>query len=153
MTFNIPFVQSKRELIDVSTKMLGASRMVNAEDATLENGPDGLYGVCVNRSSRVLPGAVIDGGRTKEQSVQIGVGRAFVRVDRGPDFNLLVDLLLNGVQGSIRDDFGPRPSAALSHPEHCRFANRSATRVQLLPRNSLIDAVAGKRITYKQVTA
>ena len=44
----LPVVESERELVQVGRKVLDAHLMIRTDNASLEEAPDALYGVCVN---------------------------------------------------------------------------------------------------------
>ena len=132
VALDVSFVQPERELLNVAVKVLRAGRMVHADDSAFQDRPDCLNRVSVNDPLRVLTSAVIDAIGAEEKPIQIGVGWGFVRVDRRAHFNLLVDLLLNRMQGAIRNYFGACAPAALPHAEYGGLTDSAAPRIEFL---------------------
>lgn len=59
VVLDIPFVESKRELIDIPEKMLFAGVVVNAMQPAFEHGPDALNAVRGGRTARIFSSAVV----------------------------------------------------------------------------------------------
>ena len=89
MTLYIAFVQAPSEFIDVTAKMFRAGVMVDADQATLENGEHAFDAVRGHAIADVFASGMIDGLMREEQAVQAFVGTVFVGVDGRSDFDVL----------------------------------------------------------------
>lgn len=91
---DVPFIQPKRELIDVTEKMLGAGVMIDAVQSALQDGPNALNRVGGYRTARELTSGMVYRLVTKEKAVEIRICAILVGVDSAARFHRAVDLVL-----------------------------------------------------------
>src|SRR6185312_4076348 len=78
MFFYVASVQAKGNLVHITGQMLGAYLMPCPVDAPLEQRPNALYGVRVDRAASILTFAMIDGAVIEPKAVQTRVALRLV---------------------------------------------------------------------------
>jgi hypothetical protein len=124
--------------------VLGADVMPGSIDATLQERPDRLNTVGVDRVAAVFASRVSHGVMAIEEAIQPGVASRFIRHDLRTDLDILQNRSLQAFLVCVLNREGQRPTAALSQADYSRLAD-SATAHPELARFVLIGFLA----TYK----
>src|SRR5208282_4154153 len=130
--FDVAFVQSEREFVDISGEMFRTDLVIDAIDAAFQDRPDAFNRVRVSSASRVLASRMIHGVMPEEQTVQSGEDQVIVGVQLRSKFDVLVDTLGRFLQGALCHRSGDSASAALPHSEDGNLADWPASGSQFL---------------------
>lgn len=131
VTFHATSIQSEGELVNVSLSVFLADVMKDAVNTALENRPNRLDSVGIDRAACEVSRAVIDSRVTVEKSVKAAIARVFVAVDGRADFDVIEKALLNSAKVGTVQNKRLRIPAAFAHSENWSLAYRSASHVQL----------------------
>lgn len=141
VAFHTPRVQPEGKFVNVSFGVLFADMVKDAVDAALEDRPNRLDSVGIDRAVREVSRTVIDRAVPKEQAIKPGVAGVLVAVDCRTDFDVIEKALLDRAKVRTVQHKRLCIAAALSHSENRSLAYRSASHVQLFVR-VLVDLFA-----------
>lgn len=91
-------VQPESKFVNVATQVLGTDLVIDAVQPALENCPNTLNPVYVDRAASVHAFGVVDCGVSKEKPVKARVRTVFVSVERGADFDIVEQALLHSAE-------------------------------------------------------
>lgn len=134
MPLDVSEIQTEGKFVNVSLGVLWADMVKDAVDTALENRPNALNAVGVDRAACEVSGAVVDRGMAVEQTVKASVAGVFVAVDGGTNFDVVEQALLDGSEVRAVQNKRLRVAAALAHSENSGFANGTTAHVQLFVR-------------------
>src|SRR3972149_2196034 len=98
--------------------MFRADMMVDTNDATLQDGPKALNGVCVNITPDIFPRFMIDYFMGVKSFFQIVVGVPFVRHDDSVSGDFFLHDALKGFLAYVRNGLGRNPSTTFYHSKY-----------------------------------
>src|SRR6185503_15579718 len=132
VNLHVPFVQAKRELIDVAVQVLFACRVIDTVYAALHHSPHALYAVRVDRAAPEDTRAMVDGAMLEQEPVKAAIASVLIGVDRGANFDVIEDRLLNGAKLVALNRERFCVAAPLAHPKNGDFPNGAPALFQLL---------------------
>jgi len=130
--FHVALVQPEGKLVNVTTKMFFAGVVIDANQAALKHSENALNRVGRYAIPRVLAVAVIDRFMFEKQSAHSGIGKMFVGVQSGTNFDILHDHVLDRLRISRLDLEALGPPAAFFHTEYGRLATCATADIHLL---------------------
>jgi hypothetical protein len=132
MVLHIAFVEPEGELIDIAAKVLRAGVVVDANQATLENSEHTFNPVRGHIVANIFARAVVDRGVFKTRTLDADICASFIGVQDRAGFNVLVDSGLDRLFVVVRNRHADGATATFAHSEDGSFANRAASRLELL---------------------
>src|SRR5579885_2004977 len=132
VTRHIPCVEANRKLIDIAVQMLLARLVIDAVQSTLEHSPHGFDSVGACHAAHVLVRRMVDALLLVEESGQVVVGRVLIGVERGTDFHIRVNRVLNFLLRCGEQWQGLDLASTLTHSEDGHLADRAASEFLLV---------------------
>jgi hypothetical protein len=132
VVFNVAFVQAERKFIDITVKMFRAGMVIDADQPTLKNRENAFHPIRGHVITNIFARAMVDRSVFKTRTFDADIRASFVGVQYRTGFNMLIDSGLDRLFVGARNRHADSAATTLAHSEDSRFADRSASCLELL---------------------
>lgn len=131
--FDVAFIQSEGELVQIAAKVLATHAVIHAVVATFQDCPDTFNSVRVGQTSRILASRMINRIVTEEKPVKVGEHQVLIGIELRSEFDVVMDALRSLLHAALWHGCGEGSArTALPHSQNGSLAHRATSGFEFL---------------------